>query len=89
MTAVFARMQVHALRLREAIARHWRRILVGAFSGWLGSTVVGALVLVWLESRGLVVSDESAALYAAAVVWGGTVVGALAAYSSRPHRRRS
>lgn len=83
MTEVYARLHVQALRLRGALRTYWRRILVGAFCGWFLSSVLGALLLVWLGSRGVVVSQGDFGLYASAAVWGGTVVGAAAAYAAR------
>lgn len=83
MTELYARAQVQALRLGRALRRYWRRILVGAFCGWLVSSLLGALAIVWLGSRGVVVSQEHVGLYASAAVWGGTLLGAVVAYGAR------
>jgi hypothetical protein len=79
-------MQVQALRLRGALGRYWRRIAVGAFCGWLLSSVLGAFTIVWLEWMTVVSSDEAAALLGAAFVWSGTALGGVLAYAARPQR---
>jgi hypothetical protein len=71
------------LRVRGAVAGYWKRIAVGAFLGWLVSTVVGAFALVAFESADLI-SMQDSPLLGAAVVWMGTGVGACVAYVARP-----
>lgn len=83
MTAWLARAHVESLRFGAAVRRYWRRLLAGAFCGWVGSSVLGAFAVVWLESEGIVRSEETALLVGAAIVWSGVGLGALVAYAMR------
>ena len=38
-----------SVRLRGAVREHWKRILVGAFVGWLFAVIGGAIALASLE----------------------------------------
>lgn len=84
MTALLARAHVESLRLGAAVRRYWRRLLAGAFCGWVGSSVLGAFAVVWLESVGVVGSEQTSLLLGAAIVWSGIALGALVAYAMRP-----
>ena len=72
-------------RLAEAMREHWKRILVGAFIGWLVAVVGGAVMLAGLEAEGLLsraTSDE----FGIVIVLYGVGIGALNAYTFRPAR---
>jgi hypothetical protein len=84
MTRLLALAHVESIRLRSAVRRHWRRIVLGAVCGWFASSVLGAFGIVWLESIGAIRSEEGVALVGAAIVWSGIGVGALVAYAIRP-----
>ena len=84
MTRLLARAHVESIRLRSAVRRYWRRIVLGAVCGWFASSVLGAFGIVWLVSIGAVRSEEGVALVGAAIVWSGVGVGALVAYAMRP-----
>jgi len=86
MARLLARAHLAVVAFAAAARRHWRRIAVGAFVGWLVSSVAGAFVLVWFESTGLI-DAETSPLVGAALVWGGMGVGALLAYAARPRAR--
>lgn len=70
-------------RFFTALGRHWKRIVIGAFAGWLAAVVLVAVALVLLE-RGGVVTRSTSDMLGIAVVLGGTALGALAAYAIRP-----
>jgi hypothetical protein len=75
-------------RFRKALSQYWRRILVGAFVGWVFAVVGGAFGLASLEfwgfvSRGL--SDDLGIV----TVLAGVGLGALIAYAGRPDQRPS
>lgn len=83
---VWARIEV--TRFAEAVRQYWKRILIGAFIGWIIAVVVGAFVLVGLETEGLLsqsTSDEAAIV----IVLYGVGIGALNAYALRPARARA
>jgi hypothetical protein len=84
MTIWVTRVHFATLRLRDALRRYWKRIAVGAFCGWLVSTVLGAFALVGLESHALITAEDST-LLGAALVWMGMGIGALVAYVARPN----
>ena len=69
-------------RFRRAIRRYWRRILVGAFVGWIFATIGGAFALASLEFWGFVSMQTSDELGIATVL-AGVGLGALIAYSGR------
>jgi hypothetical protein len=62
---------------------NWKRILVGAFVGWIFAVVGGAFALASLEFWGFVSPDTSDSLGIATVL-AGVGLGALIAYSARP-----
>ena len=74
-------------RFGEALHRYWKRILLGAFVGWIVAVVVGAVALAVLEALGLVSRQTSDALGIATVL-GGVGLGALIAYALKPAPRR-
>jgi hypothetical protein len=72
-------------RLRAAVRHHWKRILVGAFVGWLFAVIGGAFALASLESHQVVSRDTSDELGIVLVLYG-VGLGALNAYALRPVR---
>lgn len=71
------------VRLRGAVRTHWKRILAGAFVGWLFAVIGGAFALASLEFHGLVsrsTSDE----FGIVLVLYCVGLGALNAYTFRP-----
>lgn len=68
-----------ATAFREA-GRYWRRIALGAFAGWLVSSIAGAvgLVLAWEH-----LSLETSNMLGAVIVWSGTGLGGLVGYATR------
>lgn len=80
--------RIELTRLADAVRDQWKRILVGAFIGWIIAVVIGAFVLAGLEAEGLLsraTSDEAAIV----IVLYGVGIGALNAYALRPARARS
>ena len=66
--------------VRDALRRHWRRLLVGAVVGWALASVLGAVVLFLLEPyTELAASQVSAVVF----VFAGIAIGAVAAYAAR------
>jgi hypothetical protein len=70
-------------RLRGAVRQHWRRILVGAFVGWVFAVVGGAFALASLEFHHVITRSTSDDLGIVLVLYG-VGVGALNAYALRP-----
>lgn len=75
-------------RLSDAFGRHWKRILLGAFAGWIVASVAGAVTLAALEVAGLISRETSDAL-GIVIVLGGVGLGALIAYAMRPTPSRA
>jgi uncharacterized YccA/Bax inhibitor family protein len=75
------------VRFRGAVRVHWKRILVGAFVGWLVAVVGGAVALASLEVHDVISRDTSDALGIIFVLYG-VGIGALDAYVFRPHPQR-
>lgn len=73
-------------RLRDALRKSWRRILAGAFMGWLFAVVGGAFALASLEFHGVVSRTTSDDLGIIIVLYG-VGAGALLAYAIRPAAR--
>jgi hypothetical protein len=88
MTVWLTRVYVATLDLGAAVREYWKRIAVGAFCGWLISSVLGAFALVGFESAQLITVEDST-LLGAALVWMGMGVGALVAYVARPNPTES
>ena len=65
----------------------WKRVLVGAFVGWLFAVIGGAFALASLEFHGLVSSTTSDELGIVIVLYG-VGIGALNAYTFRPAANR-
>ena len=72
-----------SIRLRTAFRQHWKRILVGAFVGWLFAVVGGAIALAALEFHDVISRPTSDDLGVILVLYG-VGLGALNAYSFRP-----
>jgi hypothetical protein len=70
-------------RLRAGVREHWKRILVGAFVGWLFAVVGGAIALVSLELHHVISQPTSDGLGIIIVLYG-VGIGALNAYTFRP-----
>ena len=85
MTTLLARAHLESVRLGSAVRRYWRRMILGAFCGWIGSSVLGAFGIVWLESLGVLRSEATVALVGAGIVWFGIGLGMIVAYAIRPH----
>lgn len=79
---------VASVRLRSAVRHHWKRILVGAFVGWLFAVIGGAFALATLEFHQVVSRDTSDELGIVLVLYG-VGLGALNAYAFRPEARRA
>jgi hypothetical protein len=72
-----------SVRLRDAMRAHWKRILVGAFVGWLFAVIGGAIALASLELHHVISRATSDELGIVIVLYG-VGVGALNAYTFRP-----
>jgi hypothetical protein len=77
-----------ARRFVAALARYWRRVLVGGLVGWVLAVVLGALVLALLEVEG-VLSRSTSDTFAIGIVLAGIALGALCAYAIRPQDRQA
>jgi len=75
-------------RFRKALSQHWRRILVGAFVGWVFAVIGGAFSLASLEFWGVISQAMSDSLGIVTVL-AGVGLGALIAYAGRPAQRPS
>jgi hypothetical protein len=71
------------VRLRGALRTHWKRILVGAFVGWVFAVIGGAFALASLEFHQLITRSTSDELGIVLVLYG-VGIGALNAYALRP-----
>ena len=76
-------LYVAAGRLGGAVRTGWRRILAGAFFGWLFAVVGGAFALASLEFHGVVSRATSDDLGIILVLYG-IGAGGLFAYAIRP-----
>lgn len=74
-------------RLVGGVREHWRRILVGAFVGWLVAVVAGAIALAALEAHHVNSRPTSDDLGIVVVLYG-VGIGALNAYAYRPRPQR-
>jgi NADH:ubiquinone oxidoreductase subunit 5 (subunit L)/multisubunit Na+/H+ antiporter MnhA subunit len=72
-----------SVRLRDGARQHWKRILVGAFVGWLCAVVGGAIALAGLEVHHVISRTTSDELGVVLVLYG-VGLGALNAYTFRP-----
>lgn len=79
----FTRIHLATLSVRGALGEYWKRIAIGAFCGWLLSSVLGAFALVASEQAHLITAEDSAFL-GPAVVLMGMGVGGLVAYVAKP-----
>ncbi len=70
-------------RLRDGLRAHWKRILVGAFIGWLFAVIGGAIALASLELHHVISRATSDDLGIVIVLYG-VGIGALNAYTFRP-----
>ena len=70
-------------RMRDGVRQHWKRVLVGAFIGWLCAVVGGAVALAALDVHQVIsrtTSDDLGVVF----VFCGIGLGALNAYTFRP-----
>ena len=74
-------------RLRDGVRQHWKRILVGAFVGWIFAVVGGAFALASLEFHHVITRTTSDDLGVILVLYG-VGIGALMAYTLRPVPQR-
>ena len=75
-------------RFRRAVRMYWKRVLFGAFVGWLFAVVGGAFGLASLEFWG-VVSQQTSDSLGIVTVFAGIGLGALIAYAGRADQRPS
>jgi hypothetical protein len=73
-------------RLHAGVREHWKRIVVGAFVGWLIAVVGGAAGLAALEVHNVISRTTSDDLGIVVVLYG-VGIGALNAYAFRPRPR--
>ena len=78
---------VASARLGTAVRQHWKRILVGAFVGWVFAVIGGAFALAQLEFHHLITRTTSDELGIVLVLYG-VGLGALNAYALRPAPER-
>ena len=71
------------VRLRGAVRAHWKRILVGAFVGWVFAVIGGAFALASLEFHHLISPSTSDEIGIVVVLYC-VGIGALNAYALRP-----
>ena len=83
MSSFYAWVHVESARLGGAFRQYWRRIIAGAFCGWVASSLLGAFGIVWLEQQGVVASEGTVGIVGAAIVWSGMGLGAIVAYAMR------
>jgi NADH:ubiquinone oxidoreductase subunit 5 (subunit L)/multisubunit Na+/H+ antiporter MnhA subunit len=81
---VWARIEL--VRLVDALRGHWKRILLGAFVGWLFAVIGGAFALASLEFHHIVSTATSDELGIVIALYG-VGIGALNAYTFRPARQ--
>ena len=74
--------------MRGAVRQYWKRVLVGAFVGWVFAVIGGAFALANLEFWGLVSAHTSDSLGIATPL-AGVGLGALIAYAGRSDQRPS
>ena len=84
MTRMLTRAHLEWSRVWSAARRYWRRMVLGAVCGWLASSLLGAFAIVWLESVGVIRSEDAVALVGAGIVWFGIGLGMVVAYAIRP-----
>ncbi len=73
-------------RLRAGVRQHWKRILVGAFVGWVFAVIGGAFALASLEFHELITPTTSDEIGIVVVLFC-VGIGALNAYALRPAER--
>lgn len=67
--------QLVGWRLRDAFRDHWLAILLGCVAGWFFGNVSGAVLVVILGERGIVLSDENVVVFAFSYVWFAIAIG--------------
>ena len=86
MMGLFIKAWLALDRLQSAARRAWRRILVGAFLGWLLGGSVGAVALAIADTHGWL-SYPNSNLALAAIGWGCLAAGGVLGYAV--HWRRA
>lgn len=86
LTRMYVWARIESGRLADALRGHWKRILLGAFVGWLFAVIGGAFALASLEFHHLVSTATSDELGIVIALYG-VGIGALNAYTFRPARR--
>jgi hypothetical protein len=76
-----------SIRLRSAVRRHWKRIVVGAAVGWVFAVIGGAFALASLEFHHVISPSTSDEVGIVLVLYG-VGLGALNAYALRPSAER-
>lgn len=75
-------------KLQSAIRAGWKRMLAGAFVGWVTAVVLGAVALATLEAKGVISREVSDDLAIVAVLFG-IGFGALNGHALRPTEART
>jgi NADH:ubiquinone oxidoreductase subunit 5 (subunit L)/multisubunit Na+/H+ antiporter MnhA subunit len=86
LTRTYVLARIELVRFVDALREHWKRILLGAFVGWLFAVIGGAFALASLEFHHVVSNATSDELGIVIALYG-VGIGALNAYTFRPARQ--
>jgi drug/metabolite transporter superfamily protein YnfA len=86
LTRTYVLARIELVRFADALREHWKRILLGAFVGWLFAVIGGAFALASLEFHHVVSNATSDELGIVIALYG-VGIGALNAYTFRPARQ--
>lgn len=78
MTRAYLALMLTADHLKAEARAHWLRLLVGAVSGWVLATFLGAFALALVD-----VEDGLLVALSSAIVWGGIFVGMWVSWRGR------
>lgn len=67
--------QLVAWRICDAFREHWLAITLGCVAGWFIGNVSGAVLVVILGERGIVLSNEDVVIFAFGYVWFAIAIG--------------